>query len=258
MALIKKFRIKEFKNKKTVAKLEKVSLSYDKRQILDNINFELNSGEIVGLLGPNGAGKSTLFNLLIGLIKPDFGKVIIANIDATNYPIYERAKKFKIGYVPQYGGYFHDLTLIENLKAVGEILIKNETDRQIKIDNMISKFALDNVREIKAKFLSGGQRRKLVICMALLSDPKILLCDEIFAALDVLTIHMLKEILVNLQNENPKICIVVCEHQARELLSIVDRAMILSNCKIIAEGSPNNLIKNEKAKSQYFGNFFKN
>ncbi len=258
MALIKKFRIKEFKNKKTVAKLEKVSLSYDKRQILDNINFELNSGEIVGLLGPNGAGKSTLFNLLIGLIKPDYGKVIIANVDATNYPIYERAKKFKIGYVPQYGGYFHDLTLIENLKAVGEILIKNQSDRQVKIDNMISKFALDNVREIKAKFLSGGQRRKLVICMALLSDPKILLCDEIFAALDVLTIHMLKEILVNLQNENPKICIVVCEHQARELLSIVDRAMILSNCKIIAEGSPNNLIKNEKAKSQYFGNFFKN
>ena len=258
MALIKKFRIKEFKNKKPVAKLEKVSLSYDKRQILDNINFELNSGEIVGLLGPNGAGKSTLFNLLIGLIKPDFGKVIIANVDATNYPIYERAKKFKIGYVPQYGGYFHDLTLIENLKAVGEILIENQSDRQIKIDNMISKFALDNVREIKAKFLSGGQRRKLVICMALLSDPKILLCDEIFAALDVLTIHMLKEILVNLQNENPKICIVVCEHQARELLSIVDRAMILSNCKIIAEGSPNNLIKNEKAKSQYFGNFFKN
>ena len=258
MALIKKFRIKEFKNKKTVAKLDKVSLSYDKRQILDNINFELNSGEIVGLLGPNGAGKSTLVNLLIGLIRPDFGKVIIANVDATNYPIYQRAKKFKIGYVPQYGGYFHDLTLIENLRAVGEILIENETDRQIKIDNMISKFALDNVREIKAKFLSGGQRRKLVICMALLSDPKILLCDEIFAALDVLTIHMLKEILVNLQNENPKICIVVCEHQARELLSIVDRAMILSNCKIIAEGSPNNLIKNEKAKSQYFGNFFKN
>ena len=95
-------------------------------------------------------------------------------------------------------GYFHDLTVIENLKAVGEILVKNETDRQIKIDNMISKFALDNVKEIKAKFLSGGQRRKLVICMALLSDPKILLCDEVFAALDVLTIHMLKEILVKI------------------------------------------------------------
>ena len=104
MALIKKFRIKEFKNKRPVAKLEKVSLSFDKRQILDNINFNLNSGEIIGLLGPNGAGKSTMFNLLIGLIKPDFGKVIIENENVTNYPIYERARKFKLGYVPQYGG----------------------------------------------------------------------------------------------------------------------------------------------------------
>ena len=104
MALIKKFRIKEFKNKKPVAQLEKVSLSFDKRQILDNINFNLNSGEIIGLLGPNGAGKSTMFNLLIGLIKPDFGKVIIENEDVTNYPIYERARKFRLGYVPQYGG----------------------------------------------------------------------------------------------------------------------------------------------------------
>ena len=205
MALIKKFRIKEFKNKKPIAKLDKISLSFDKRQILDDINFNLNSGEIIGLLGPNGAGKSTMFNLLIGLIKPDFGKVFIENEDVTNFPIYERARKFKIGYVPQYGGYFHDLTLIENLRAVGEIIIKNERERQEKINTLISKFALDNVQEIKAKFLSGGQRRKLVICMALLGDPKILLCDEIFAALDVLTIHMLKEILVNLQNENPKI-----------------------------------------------------
>lgn len=153
-------------------------------------------------------------------------------------------------------GYFHDLTLIENLKAAGEILIKNESDRITKINQLISKFALDNVQEIKAKFLSGGQKRKLVICMALLSDPKILLCDEIFAALDVLTIHMLKEILVNLQRENPKMCIMIVEHQARELLSVVDRALILSNCKIIAEGSPNNLINNEIAKSHYFGNFF--
>ena len=256
MALIKKFRIKQFKNKKPLAKIDKVSLSYDKRQILDNISFELNSGEIVGLLGPNGAGKSTIFNLLIGLIKPDFGKIIIENTDATTFPIYSRARKFNIGYVPQYGGYFHDLTLLENLKAVGEIVLKNEREREAKINNLISKFALDNVQEIKAKFLSGGQRRKLVICMALLGDPKILLCDEIFAALDVLTIHMLKEILVNLQNENPKICIVICEHQARELLSIVDRAMILSNCKIIAEGSPNKLIKDENAKTQYFGDFF--
>ena len=258
MAIIKKFRIKSFKNLKPVLKLDNVSFSFKKRPILDSISFNLNQGEILGLLGPNGVGKSTIFNLITGLLKPTYGSIILNNENVLNYPIAERATTFKIGYVPQYGGYFHDLTLIENLKAVGEIIIKNERERQEKISTLISKFALDNVREIKAKFLSGGQRRKLVICMALLGDPKILLCDEIFAALDVLTIHMLKEILVNLQNENPKICIVVCEHQARELLSIVDRALILSNCKIIAEGSPNNLINDKKAKSQYFGDFFKN
>ena len=256
MALIKKFRIKEFKVKKPLAKLEKISLLYDKRQILDDINFSLNSGEIIGLLGPNGAGKSSIFNLLIGLIKPNFGNIIIENDNVTEYPVYVRAHKYKIGYVPQYGGFFHDLTLFENLKAIGEILIKNSRERETKINQLIYKFGLDNVQEIKAKFLSGGQKRKLVICMALLGDPKILLCDEIFAALDVLTIHMLKEVLVNLQNENPRMCIMICEHQARELLSIVDRALILSNCKIIAEGSPNSLLKNQKAKSQYFGDFF--
>ncbi len=256
MALIKKFRIKEFKIKKPLAKLEKVSLSYDKRQVLDDISFSLNSGEIIGLLGPNGAGKSSIFNLLIGLIKPNFGDIIIENEKVNPFPVYIRARKYKIGYVPQYGGFFHDLTLLENLKAIGQILITNTRERETKINQLIYKFGLDNVQEIKAKFLSGGQKRKLVICMALLGDPKILLCDEIFAALDVLTIHMLKEVLVNLQNENPKMCIMICEHQARELLSIVDRALILSNCKIIAEGSPNNLLKNQKAKSQYFGDFF--
>ena len=256
MAIIKNFRIKSFKNKKPIVSLEKISLSYDRRQILDNVSFRLTSGEMVGLLGPNGAGKSTIFNILIGLVKPNYGKIIINGQNVTDFPIYLRSRKYKIGYVPQYGGYFHDLTLFENLKAIGEIIIKNERERNVKINSLISKFALDNVQEVKAKFLSGGQKRKLVICMALLGDPLILLCDEIFAALDVLTIQMLKEILVNLQRENPQMCIVICEHQARELLSIVDRALILSECKIIAEGSPANLLKNEKAKSQYFGNFF--
>lgn len=256
MAIIKKFRIKSFKKKKPIVSLSKISLSYDKRQILDNISFDLTPGEMVGLLGPNGAGKSTIFNILMGLVKPNYGKVLINNQDATNLPIYLRSRKFKIGYVPQYGGYFHDLTLLENLKAIGEIIIKNERERESKINNLISKFALDNVQEVKAKFLSGGQKRKLVISMALLGDPSILLCDEIFAALDVLTIQMLKKILVNLQKENTEMCIVICEHQARELLSIVDRALILSECKIIAEGSPSSLLKNEKAKTQYFGDFF--
>jgi len=256
MVVIKKFRIKNFKKKNILASFENVSISFGQRQILDNINFNINSGEIIGLLGPNGAGKSTIFNLLIGLLKPDFGKIYIENINVTNSSVSLRAKKFKIGYVPQYGGYFHDLTLLENLNAAAEILIKNKNDRINHVNYLISKFTLENLQNIKAKFLSGGQKRKLVICMALLSNPKILLCDEIFAALDVLTIHMLKEILVNLQKENPNMCIMICEHQAKELLSVVDRAMILSEYKIVAEGSPNQLIKNESAKTHYFGDYF--
>ena len=257
MAIIKKFRIKSFKKSVPLISFNKISISYGKRQILDNVSFKVNPGEILGLLGPNGAGKSTIFNILTGLIKPDYGKVSFESNDATNYPIYLRTRKFKIGYVPQYGGFFHDLTLNENLNAIAEILIENKNDRIGKVNELVTKFQLDNVREIKANFLSGGQKRKLVICMALLGDPKILLCDEIFAALDVLTIQMLKEILVTLQNEKPKMCIVVCEHQARELLSVVDRAMILSNTKIIAQGTPSQLINNQNARNAYFGEFFK-
>ncbi len=257
MAIIKKFRIKRFKKNNPLISFNKISFSYGERQILDDVSFKLNSGEILGLLGPNGSGKSTIFNLLTGLIKPDFGKILFETTDATNYPIYLRNRKFKIGYVPQYGGFFQDLTLLENLKAIAEILIKDKNQRNNKINELITKFELDNVREVKAKFLSGGQRRKLVICLALLGDPKILICDEIFAALDVLTIQMLKEIIVSLQKERPQICIAICEHQARELLSIVDRAMILSNCKIIARGTPSELLNNHNARSAYFGESFK-
>ena len=256
MPLIKKFRIKNYKNTNPITCLEDVFLSFDKRKVLENICIKLNPGEIVGLLGPNGAGKSTIFNLIIGLIKPDKGKIIIQNNIVNNEPLHIRAKKYQIGYVPQYGGFLHDLTLEENLIAVGEILIKDKLMRNQKIENLIKKFSLEMVKEVKSKFLSGGQKRKLVISMALLTNPKILLCDEIFAALDVLTIQMLKQILVDLQNENPEMCIVICEHQAKELLSIVDRALILSNNNIVAEGSPHNLVRNAKAKVHYFGNYF--
>ena len=257
MTLIKSFRIKSFKKNIQIVNFKNVTLSYGKRKILDNINLDIYPGEILGLLGPNGVGKSTLFNLLIGLIKPDSGQIFIDSTNVNDFPIYLRTRKFKIGYVPQYGGYFHDLTLIENFNAISEIVIKDKRKRPSIIKDLIYKFDLDNVKEIKAKFLSGGQRRKLVICLALLGDPKILLCDEIFAALDVLSIHMLKEILVTLQKEQPKISIIICEHQARELLSIVDRAMILSKGKIIAKGTPSELVNNSNARAEYFGASFK-
>ena len=135
--------------------------------------------------------------------------------------------------------------------------IKDKNKRIAKIDELINKFQLNNLLNIKAKYLSGGQKRKLVISLALLGEPKILICDEIFAALDVLSIQMLKMILINLQKDNNDLSIIICEHQARELLAIVDRAMILSKGKIIAKGTPNELMNNELARSDYFGDQFK-
>jgi len=256
MAIIKKFRIKSFKNDNTAVEFSDISLAYGNRLILDNINFKINEGQIFGMLGPNGVGKSTIFNLITGLINPKSGKIKIEGNDVTQYPIYLRSKKFKIGYVPQYGGYFNDLTLLDNLKSISEIVIDNKNLRNDKINYLISKFELDNLKDIKAKFLSGGQKKKLVIALSLLSEPKVLLLDECFAALDVLTIKMLQETIVNLQQEN-KITICICDHQARDLLACVDIAMILSNGKIVAQDTPSNLVKDINARNAYFGDSFK-
>ena len=256
MAIIKKFRIKSFKKKKSLINLKKISLSFGTRKILDNISFSINEGQILGMLGPNGVGKSTLFNLITGLIKPDYGSIFIENTNVVDYPIYLRTQKFGIGYVPQYGGYFHNQTLLDNLKSIGEILIPDTKIRGEKIDSLISKFELDPIINVKAEQLSGGQKKKLVISMALLGNPKILLLDECFAALDVMTIKMLQQIIVNLQSEN-NITICICDHQARDLLSCVDVAIILSNCKIVASGTPSELINNTDAKNAYFGDSFK-
>ena len=256
MALIKKFRIKSFKENKTLLQLDKVSMFYNRRQILNNLNLKINEQEILGMLGPNGVGKSTIFHIITGLKNPSFGKVLINGEDCTELPIYERAIRFKLGYVPQYGGFIQDLNLIENLKLVGEIHIKEKDLRKSKIEKIISQFEFDPLLNIKAKHLSGGQKKKLVISMALINDPKILLLDEPFAALDILTIKMLQEIIVNLQSQE-KITVVVCDHQARDLLSCVDRAIVLSSGKIIAAGSPNEIIKDSSAKSAYFGDEFK-
>ena len=256
MAIIKKFRIKNFKNIQPIISMENISLSYGKRKILENVSFKINHGQILGMLGPNGVGKSTIFNLITGLIKPDYGEIKFNNTSVINFPIYERATKFKIGYVPQYGGYFHDLTSLENLKAIAEIAVQDKKLIHHKINKLIAKFELDAIRDVKAKFLSGGQKRKLVIALALLADPKVLLLDEPFAALDVLTIKMLQEIIVNLQTEND-IAIIICDHQARDLLSCVDSAILLSNCKIVAQGTPSELVNNIEAKDAYFGDSFK-
>lgn len=256
MLNIKKFRIKSFKDENHILSLEKISFKFGKKIILDNLNLKLNKGQILGLLGPNGAGKSTIFNLIIGLLVPDFGSVNIFSNKINQYPIYERTRLYKIGYVPQYGGYFHGLTVLENLRAIAEIKIKNLSFRIEKINSMISRFELDQIRDVKAEFLSGGQKKKLVIALTLISDPQILLLDEPFAALDVMTIKNLQKIIVDLQFQN-NISIILCDHQARDLLACVDVAAIIHNGKLIAQNTPSKLIQNENARNFYFGNTFK-
>jgi lipopolysaccharide export system ATP-binding protein len=256
MTNIKKFRIKFFKSTEPILKLEKISIKFGKKTILDNLNFSLNKGQILGLLGPNGVGKSTIFNLITGLVSPDFGSISINSEIINRFPVYQRTLKFKIGYVPQHGGYFHDLTVYENLLAIGELCISNLSYRNEKINLLISNFELDSVRNIRADFLSGGQKKKLTIALSLISSPKILLLDEPFAALDILTIKTLQKIIVNLQITE-KISVILCDHQARDLLACVDEAIIINNGKVIAQGTPKNLLENINAREAYFGDTFK-
>ena len=159
MSNIKKFRIKSFKKKKSILKLEKISLKFGRKIILDNLNLELSNSQILGLLGPNGVGKSTIFNLITGLLSPDYGSIFINSEIVNDYPIFQRTLRYKIGFVPQHGGYFHDLSVYENLKAIAEITIENQSYRNEKIDLLISKFELDAIRDIKAELLSGGQKK---------------------------------------------------------------------------------------------------
>ena len=253
---IKKFRIKSYKKNTSILELQNISLKFGKKNILDNLNLNLNNGQILGLLGPNGVGKSTVFNLITGLLSPDYGSISINSIKVNDYPIYQRTTKFKIGFVPQYGGYFHDMTVYENLDAIAELSINEKSIRSEKVNSLISKFELEPVRDINAKLLSGGQRKKLVIAIALISDPKILLLDEPFAALDVMTIKILQEIIVNLQSFN-NLSVILCDHQARDLLKCVDTAAIIHNGRVVAQDTPSNLINNGIAKDTYFGDSFR-
>jgi len=256
MAIVKKFRIISHKSEKSFISLENISVSFKKNhQILDNVSLNIPRGQILGLLGPNGAGKSTMMNIISGLIKPRYGKVKINNEDISDLPIYVRTKKFKISIIPQFGGFFASLTTEQNIRAVAEILIKDQSFIDIKINELIAKFELDSVKDIEAKYLSGGQKRRLVIAMGLISKPDIILMDEPLAALDPQTIQMLQNTIIKLQTDY-NLTIIITDHQARDLLAICDKAIILSNSKIVASGTPNDLIRDEGANKFYFGNNF--
>ena len=257
MAIIKKFRITTFKKEINKISLKKISLSFNKRQILDDVSFNIREGEICGLLGPNGVGKSTIFNIIVGLVKPNYGDVFINQKNVTEIPIYKRAIDFGLSIVPQTGGVFSNLTCLENLQAISEIVLSNKDERSFRIEKMISKFELDSVKNTKAKYLSGGQRKKVSIAMSLMSNPKIILMDEPFQGLDIMSTRDLQETIVNLQTEDNKRCCIISDHAARDLLAISDKAIILANKKIIAQGSPSELLNNANARNLYFGDAFK-
>ena len=256
MGIVKKFYITKFKKERPKIELKNISLSFGKRQILDNITLTVREGEICGMLGPNGVGKSTIFNLITGLLKPNFGNIYIDKKKINNVPIYKRALDFKISIVPQSGGVFSDLTCYQNLNAIADLVVKEKKNKTFEVEKMISKFELDAVKNIKAKYLSGGQKKRVCIAMALLSNPKVVLMDEPFQGLDLLSTSYLQETIVNLQTEDNNRCCIISDHAAADLLKISDRAIILANKKVIAHGPPKELIKDESAKSLYFGDTF--
>ena len=254
--LIKKFRIKSFKEEKPIIELKNLTISYGNRQIVEKLNFSIQKSEICGLLGPNGAGKSSIYHTILGLVKPSFGKILIDGIDATNIPTHVRCSKFGISWVPQYGGSWSDLSVFDNLMAIAELNIKKKEERLPKINSLIRKFQLENVVKLKSKFLSGGQVRKLTLAMAMVKNTKILILDEPFAALDPQSVRMIQQIIVSLQMFE-RISVSISDHSSRDLLGCVDSAMVLSEGKIVAKGTPQELVKNTKAIEAYFGEGFK-
>ncbi len=255
-SLIKKFRIKSFKEESPIIELKDLTISYGNRQIVEHLNLIIQKSEICGLLGPNGAGKSSIYHSIIGLVKPAFGKILINGTDVTNIPTHVRCSKFGISWVPQYGGSWSDLTTYENLLAIAELHIKKKDERLAKINNLIRKFELENVTKLKSKYLSGGQVRKLTLAMAMVKDTKILILDEPFAALDPQSVRMIQQIIVSLQMFE-RISVSISDHSSRDLLSCVDNAMILNEGKIVAKGTPQELVKNTRAIEAYFGEGFK-
>ncbi len=254
--LIKKFRIKSFKESRPIVELQNLSITYGNRQIVEKLNLSIQKNEVSGLLGPNGAGKSSIYHSIIGLVKPSFGKIIIDGQDATNIPTHTRCSKFGISWVPQYGGSWSDLNVYDNLLAIAEIHIKNKEERLLKINNLIRKFELQNVIKLKSKFLSGGQVRKLTLAMAMVKDTRILILDEPFAALDPQSVRMIQQIIVSLQMFE-KISVSISDHSSRDLLNTVDSAMVLTDGRIVAKGTPQELVRNTKAIEAYFGEGFK-
>ena len=249
----KKFRIIKFKSKPLLA-AKSISKSFNSRIILRKIDIHLNQGEMLGLLGSNGAGKSTFMNIVLGLLKCDFGDIFLGNIKLTNLAIHERSK-LGISYLPQQSAIFRGLTVYENLLGIAQIVRKRVDEQKEIVEKLMAEFSITHLRNVKATALSGGETRRCEIARCLISNPKVLLLDEPFAGVDLLSLQDIKVLLLKLQYRGCSV--LVTDHNASQLLSVVDRAYVIANGSIVANGTPKQIVNIAEAKKLYFGEDFR-
>ena len=230
-----------------------ISKSIKEKKIISDISFKVNFGEIFGLLGPNGAGKTSTFYIIAGLIRADKGSVILEKSDLTRMPMHLRSN-LGLKYLPQEPSIFLNLTVKDNLYGLAELSFKDKADIKKFIDKSIEEFDLADILDLKGRQLSGGQRRKVEIARTLASEPKIILLDEPFAGIDPIAIEDIKNVLVKLSKKN--IGILITDHNVRETLEICNKAAIINNGELIAEGDKENLISNSLVKKVYLGDMY--
>ncbi len=237
-----------------VLKAAELRKSYGGRTVVKEVALDVMQGEIVGLLGPNGAGKTTSFYMMVGLVRPDLGTIFLNQEDITALPIHKRAHK-GIGYLPQEASVFRDLTVEENIYAVLENRSIPELRRNDLLETLMDDFGLRHIRKSIGSALSGGERRRVEIARALALEPKFVLLDEPFAGVDPLAVSDIQNVIIGLKKRN--IGVLITDHNVRETLGIVDRAYIMNAGELLAEGTPQEIINNDRARKFYLGEEFK-
>lgn len=227
---------------------------YRKRKVVNNVNVEINKGEIIGLLGPNGAGKTTTFYMIVGLVTPYSGRVFLDNKDITKEPMYKRGR-MGISYLPQEPSIFRKLSVEDNISAVLEMTNKTKKERLIKLESLIDELGLKEVRKLRGDLVSGGERRRTEIARALAVEPNFFLLDEPFAGVDPIAIEDIQLIVSRLKEKN--IGILITDHNVQETLSITDRAYLLYEGKILKSGTAEELAKDQQVRKLYLGKHFK-
>jgi lipopolysaccharide export system ATP-binding protein len=225
--------------------------SYGRRRVVDGVDFEVNPGEIVGLLGPNGAGKTTTFRMACGMIDPDAGRVSLGGQEVTHWPMYRRAKEGGMGYLAQESSVFRKLSVQKNLLGVMEMLGMNRKVRNRRAEQLMEQFGITHLRRSRALSLSGGERRRLEIARALVSEPQIILLDEPFTGIDPVTIDSIQAIIRDLRDRG--IAILITDHQVRETLEITDRSYVIRAGQVLCHGRPREVLNHPEARKHYFG-----